>query len=132
MKGSYILIIHIKKDLDVKAGGLGKLRFKAGYYAYVGSAMNSLEVRIARHLRKNNKKLWWHVDYLLANESVEVVDMLIRESDEKEECSIARELAERFEVIRGFGSSDCKCEGHLFYLGTCLPAMWREAPRGSK
>jgi Uri superfamily endonuclease len=117
MKGSYILIIHVKKDLEVKVDGLGKLRFKAGYYAYVGSAMNSLEARIARHLRKNNKKLWWHVDYLLANESAHVVDVLIRESDKKEECSIARELAERFEVIRGFGSSDCKCEGHLFYLG---------------
>ena len=132
MRGSYILIIHVKKNLEVKAGGLEKIRFKAGYYAYVGSAMNSLEARIARHLRKNNKKLWWHVDYLLANESVEVADVLIRESHKKEECRIAEKLAERFEVIRGFGSSDCKCEGHLFHLGTRLPAMWREAPRGSK
>ena len=83
--------------------------------------MNSLEARIARHLRKNNKKLRWHVDYLLANESVEVVDVLIRESDKKEECSIARELGERFEAINGVGCSDCRCKSHLFYLGVSSP-----------
>ena len=113
MKGSYCLIIKVKKGEEIGIGKLGLIHFKPGYYVYVGSAMNGLEKRINRHIRQN-KKLFWHIDYLLANKNVEIVDVKKRESDFKEECKIASRMNDKW--IKGFGSSDCKCESHLFYF----------------
>jgi Uri superfamily endonuclease len=66
MKGTYALIIELASDERISVGKLGKINFKKGYYLYVGSGQNSLEARIARHLRKRKKK-FWHIDYLLAS-----------------------------------------------------------------
>ena len=69
MKGTYCLIINVKKDVKIKIGKvLGEIEFKKGCYLYVGSAMNSLEKRVQRHLSKDKKK-HWHIDYLLLNDS---------------------------------------------------------------
>ncbi|RLF60544.1 MAG: GIY-YIG nuclease family protein, partial [Thermoplasmata archaeon] len=64
MKGSYVLIINLKKEKEIEIGRLGRILFNKGYYAYVGSGLNNLEKRVGRHLRKNKKKKW-HIDYLL-------------------------------------------------------------------
>ena len=53
MKGCYCLTIHLKNTKKIKVGKLGKINFKNGYYAYVGSAMNSLESRLKRHLSED-------------------------------------------------------------------------------
>jgi len=37
MKGIYILLIRISKNIQVKIGSLGKINFNKGIYAYVGS-----------------------------------------------------------------------------------------------
>ncbi|UZE92836.1 MAG: GIY-YIG nuclease family protein [Methanosarcinales archaeon] len=98
--------------MNIQVGRLGRIKFHAGFYAYVGSALNGLEARIARHLREE-KKLYWHIDYLLVHGRVR--DVFYVEGNEKKECDIARNLAARFNSIKGFGSSDCDCESHLFY-----------------
>ena len=114
MKGSYILIIQVKKDMKVKIGKLGILSFKRGYYAYVGSAMNGLEGRIRHHLR-HNKKMHWHIDYFV--EYGEIKKVIILPSDNKElECQIAKFLENLFIPIKNFGCSDCKCVSHLFKI----------------
>jgi Uri superfamily endonuclease len=112
MKGSYILVIELKKDKTIQVGKLGKIHFKKGIYAYVGSAFNGLEARINRHLRKTKKK-HWHIDYLL--DFAEVVDVFYKENEKKEECYIAKKLEENSAPIPGFGCSDCRCKSHLFY-----------------
>ena len=112
MKGSYILVIELKKDKTIQVGKLGKIYFKKGIYAYVGSAFNGLEARINRHLRKTKKK-HWHIDYLL--DFAEVVDVFYKENEKKEECKIAKKLEESSIPIPGFGCSDCICKSHLFY-----------------
>ena len=67
MKGCYCLIISMKKSDKLKIGNLYQdHKFKKGYYVYIGSAMNSLVARINRHL-SDNKKIHWHVDYLLSS-----------------------------------------------------------------
>ena len=71
VKGIYILLVRIKNDSNVMVGALGARKFRKGLYAYVGSAQNSLEKRIERHFRSKKKK-HWHIDYLLASESVGV------------------------------------------------------------
>jgi len=112
MKGSYILLIENKSDQNIKIGKLGNIFFKKGFYIYIGSAMNSLEARINRH-KSSEKKLHWHIDYLL--EKTNIVDVYYKESSDKEECSIAKQFSKDFDIIPGFGCSDCKCKSHLFY-----------------
>ena len=112
MKGCYCLIIRLNEDCKLKIGKrLGELRFRKGYYVYVGSAMNSLESRIRRHL-SNEKKLHWHVDYLL--KKAEITDVIYNESTKKVECELSQYISTKSEGIENFGSSDCNCESHLY------------------
>ena len=116
MKGSYCLIISLKKDTRIKIGKkLGIISFKKGYYVYIGSAMNSLESRVKRHL-SDNKKKHWHIDYLLLNKNTEIEKVYTKESDEKLECKIANKIIENENSIANFGCSDCNCHSHLIYF----------------
>jgi len=112
MKGSYILIVEIKNDSIISVGKKGEKRFNKGYYIYAGSALNGLDQRIQRHLRKQ-KKIHWHIDYLL--KYAVVIEVFYKESKVKEECNIAKKLDVKLPSISGFGCSDCKCKSHLFY-----------------
>ncbi len=109
MKGSYVLLIELSQSAEIPVGYLGKIKFKTGFYAYVGSALGGLEARIGRHLRKE-KKLHWHIDHFLTIASIK--DVYVGGGKERD---IAKKLSEHFSCIRGFGSSDCGCESHLFY-----------------
>ena len=81
MKGTYCLIISLKKNEKLDIGHLHQdYKFKKGYYVYIGSAMNSLVARINRHL-SDDKKMHWHIDYLLKNESSEIRDVLFNVFD---------------------------------------------------
>jgi len=114
LKGVYVLIIQIEKVIQPKIGALGELIFPEGLYAYVGSAQNNLELRVARHRRKG-KSLFWHIDYLLDNEAAKVMDVYYKPGRKSEECKIARVLEANAQPIAGFGCSDCKCSSHLFH-----------------
>jgi len=118
MKGAYILFIRLKKMTKINVGKLGNILFMPGIYAYIGSGMNNLEMRINRHLKRDKKKRW-HIDYLL--DVAEIIGILTMESEEKIECNIATFFAKKFKIIKGFGSSDCDCKGHLFILQQCFP-----------
>jgi Uri superfamily endonuclease len=115
MKGTYCLIINVGTDFESRIGSLGKLKFEKGCYVYVGSALNNLEKRIARHLRRRKQK-HWHIDYMLANKNSAIQQVFFRESRTKKECQIARKIATYGTGIRNFGSSDCGCESHLFRI----------------
>ena len=112
MKGSYILIVEIKNDSIISIGKKGEKRFNKGYYIYVGSALNGLDQRIQRHLRKQ-KKIHWHIDYLLKH--AVIIDVFYKESKVREECNIAKKLDGQLFSIPGFGCTDCRCKSHLFY-----------------
>ena len=56
MKGCYCLIIYVKRKSQITVGKkLGVIEFKKGIYVYIGSAMNSLEARLSRHLSDSKK-----------------------------------------------------------------------------
>lgn len=112
MKGTYALLVQLGQDTEIKVGKLGKIKFERGTYAYIGSALRALDKRIERHLGEE-KKLHWHIDYLLTE--AQIVEVLYGEDEEKKECAIAKNLADTFPTVKDFGSSDCRCEGHLFY-----------------
>ena len=115
LKGTYCILIHLKSNQAISIGKLGEIKFQKGYYAYVGSALNSLMPRIKRHLSPD-KKLHWHIDYFLGHRDVEVVDVLYIVDDNKWECELACNIADSARIIENFGCSDCKCFSHLFYF----------------
>jgi Uri superfamily endonuclease len=110
-----VLIIQVDKNIDVNVGALGKLTFEKGLYAYVGSAQANLEQRIKRHLAKE-KRLFWHIDYLLNDSAARIVKVLYKQADKAEECDLAKVIGERGEAVDGFGCSDCSCKSHLFRI----------------
>ncbi|MGD2066817.1 MAG: GIY-YIG nuclease family protein [Candidatus Bathyarchaeota archaeon] len=122
-QGIYTLLLNVHKEVTVTVGSLGKQRFPVGTYSYTGSALgkgSSLKNRVARHLRKE-KRYFWHIDYLLADESVSVDAVVAAETSQKMECEvnlhIKAELGGKVQ-IKGFGASDCRksCESHLLYF----------------
>jgi Uri superfamily endonuclease len=112
MKGSYVLLVELADNKNVTVGKLGSFPFAKGFYAYVGSAMNGLRGRLARHLSKD-KKLHWHIDYLL--QEGRVIEIIACPSGEKVECSLAQALASKLDPVGGFGASDCHCRSHLYF-----------------
>ncbi len=112
MIGSYVLLIELNKDLNIVIGSLGSIFFKKGFYVYIGSALNGIEKRIQRHIRKG-KKIHWHIDYFLIY--AKIIDIFYKESKTRYECDIAKTFNGKLQNIQNFGCSDCKCKSHLFY-----------------
>lgn len=119
VSGSYCLCIFIAEDIAVNIGALGTISFSKGRYVYVGSALNGLEQRIKRHFATNmgkGKAIHWHIDYLLLSIGVTLEGVYIKESNKHEECAIASRIADRGYPLQRFGSSDCRCNSHLFWV----------------
>lgn len=115
--GIYQLYLRLGEPIRIQVGRLGTFDFLAGCYVYTGSALNGLEQRIARH-RRREKRLHWHIDYLLAHAELERV--LVFPTRERLECELNRRTmtdAGGQVIVRGFGSSDCRCRTHLLRIG---------------
>ena len=111
-RGSYILILRLRGEKTLNIGKLGRVKFKAGYYLYAGSALKNLTQRLERHKRER-KKLFWHIDYLRAHAEVHLA-LPIRASDPLE-CKLADALEKISDwQVPNFGCSDCSCGSHLF------------------
>ncbi|MDR1429858.1 MAG: DNA/RNA nuclease SfsA [Spirochaetaceae bacterium] len=116
-RGSYLVMLHLKRKTAITAGSLGKLSLKPGWYVYSGSALQNLRQRLSRHLRKTNKTKHWHIDYLVPRGTgLKGFPIASRRSLE---CDLAAELKKAGgRGIPGFGASDCRnsCGSHLFYF----------------
>lgn len=116
-KGVYILFLRCVKAEDVRVGSFGSMKTKEGYYAYIGSAYGGggLKSRLSRHL-KTAKKCRWHIDYIRRHMKAEAI-WYTTESKDAEHVIASVFIDKGIEVpMNGFGSSDCKCLSHLFYL----------------
>ncbi len=122
MKGTYCLIINQKEKSTIKVGALGKIDIDDGFYVYIGSAMNSLTGRIKRHL-SDDKKLHWHIDYLLKDKNSKIVDVIFTISSKDIECNLSQFIKnESTNEVNQFGSSDCNCNSHLYYFESLFDA----------
>ncbi|MGA1872707.1 MAG: GIY-YIG nuclease family protein [Thermoplasmatota archaeon] len=110
----YILLLDIEKDAAVEVGALGRIELARGTYAYCGSARAGLWRRVRRHLSDPVRKRW-HIDHITPLSSRRIV--LWKEHEDGGECSAAEYLSRRYIGVRGFGSSDCMCSSHLFFIG---------------
>lgn len=117
MKGGvYSLIIRLSRSVEINIGRLGNFVFPKGFYIYIGSAQNGLEKRINRHI-SSNKKLHWHIDYLLSY--AKIVKVLRYAGDRDAECKLSCMIGGcdgANVIVNGFGSSDCDCMTHLYYF----------------
>ncbi len=111
-KGSYLLILNLKRDRHLLVGELGEVKFRRGYYIYVGSAKKNLTKRIERH-RRLLKRYHSHIDFLRGAADFHVA-LPIRASEDLE-CGLAAALEKITDwEVKRFGSSDCDCKSHLF------------------
>ena len=126
--GAYILMIKVSSQTETAIGFAGTLAFSPGWYVYVGSAMGqtstSLFHRLRRHFSpKTQKKVHWHIDYLLALEEVALEGAIVGSSPNRMECKIVEVLCDRGFVPWGhrFGATDChQCPSHLFFIRESL------------
>ncbi len=111
---TYRLILFVLEPMDVRAGGLGRIRLPAGWYVYTGSARRGMDARIARHLRRRKPRRW-HIDYLTSDRRVLVVGV---SRHREPECRLNRRQG-GLVVVPGFGAGDCRsgCGSHLRYHG---------------
>jgi Uri superfamily endonuclease len=125
-RGCYQLLLYLDKKSRIRIGKKGEYDFPKGYYIYTGSALNGLEGRISRHLRKE-KKNFWHVDYLLPYcKILKVIQYNQNHYNAVSECELNKELLGKRNpavVVKGFGSSDCTCPSHLVYFNKSVEAI---------
>lgn len=116
--GTYALVIALGAALRLRAGRLGVHSLAPGYYVYTGSALGGLSGRLRHHL-KSEKRLHWHIDYLLQETTVAQIWYALGQLSL--ECTwndVVRGLPGAVSSIPGFGSSDCQCSSHLTYFPT--------------
>ncbi len=116
LPGTYVLVLRLSRPRTVEIGGLGVLRFEAGYGLYAGSAFGpgGLAARIGRHLR-GAARARWHVDHL--RRVADPAEVWFTTDPRRLEHEFARALGGIRGLRpgpRGFGSSDCRCPTHLF------------------
>jgi len=105
-------LAELDEEKDITVGNRHRYHLQKGCYAYVGSALSSLEKRMRRHLSPE-KKRYWHIDYLL--ERAKIQNIIYAETEERKECVLAKILFRRLPAVADFGCSDCRCQSHLFF-----------------
>jgi sugar fermentation stimulation protein A len=123
--GSYLLVIRTPRRLELVVGRLGRRTFPRGWHVYAGSARRGLRARLAHHLDVG-RPTHWHVDVL--RQAGDLAEVWVVSTPEPGECALARAVAALpgAQLQSGFGSSDCRCAGHLvsFPRRPPLRALW--------
>ncbi|WP_297437023.1 DUF123 domain-containing protein [Thermococcus sp.] len=110
MRGSYFLVIQLDADGEIRTKGK-VFQLREGHYVYVGSAMNSLEKRVGRHF-KRDKKLHWHIDYLLRK--ARLLRAYLIPSEERLEERLSLEVSKYGEPVKDFGAGDVRVNTNLY------------------
>jgi endonuclease-3 len=130
-RGIYTAILGLHPGREISVGSLGRIFFRRGYYSYTGSARGPGGLkRVERHLqvlKGSSHARRWHIDYLLPHASL--VEVAITLTAQDLECQISRRIGEHLPSIPGFGSTDCRCPGHLHFSADL--ALMLKAVRGA-
>ncbi len=115
--GIYTLVLLLDRAQEIEVGSLGIVQFVEGYYSYTGSARGPGGLkRVERHKRVllgASSVRRWHIDYLLPYTSL--VDAVVTRTFADLECRIAGRIGSELRVVPHFGSTDCRCPGHLHF-----------------
>lgn len=116
--GPYALVLSADSNRQICVGKLGTLQMCPGFYVYVGSALGpgGVRARLAHHLRPTDRP-HWHIDYLRAHTQVEEIWYCLDASRREHTWAQRMGTAVGASIpLKGFGSSDCNCEAHLFFF----------------
>jgi Uri superfamily endonuclease len=107
---SYQLYFRLESKADIRVGRFGRYIFLPGSYVYTGSAIRNLKTRVIRHI-STQKKLHWHIDYLLSARGIRLSKIVLSGMDE---CELNRRTRGVI-AVPGFGATDCVagCGSHL-------------------
>jgi len=115
------LLLALAAECTLKIGRAGTMRFAAGGYCYVGSALGAggLAARLRRHASAGRPR-HWHIDYLLPD--TRLIGALVADDATRHECTWAAWVFRHpgSTALTGFGASDCGCPAHLFHIGSDL------------
>jgi sugar fermentation stimulation protein A len=119
----YVAVMHLPQRQTIEVGALGIFDFEAGDWAYIGRAQRGFDARLERHRRHAgpNKTLRWHVDYVREPARWVRAHAVSRARAETlgGECGLADHVADlpgAGRRVPDFGSSDCRCDGHLVHV----------------
>ncbi|RKX58303.1 MAG: GIY-YIG nuclease family protein [Thermodesulfobacteriota bacterium] len=114
---TYVLVLKTMEETNIHVGRLGNVFLKRGLFLYIGSAKKALQKRVGRHLVKD-KKLFWHIDYILNSRKVSIIEVWTKEADQEcETACIIDNFTGAMVVRKGLGSSDCRCPAHFYFFG---------------
>lgn len=137
-RGTYALIMSLPRACRIRIGALGTFDFRRGNYVYIGSALNGLDARIARHLagfsrrdlpegqwgeigrrvsQSRPHRVFWHIDYFLPH--ARILQVWTDATGVRLECEWAHTvlaLPNARVLAPRFGASDCDCAAHLVFL----------------
>ena len=111
------MLLHNSRQVSLNVGKFGQLDFSPGYYAYVGSAFGScgIKARVGRHLSPSESR-HWHIDYIKSAMNMVEVWLVYTSLRCEHICAqVCYQLPSASVPHKGFGSSDCQCESHLFF-----------------
>ena len=120
LSGTYALILSTSRKGQIAIGRIGTLLLQPGFYVYVGSAFGpgGLKARIRHHCRKATRP-HWHIDYLASELALKEIwytcDPVHREH---QWATIFLNTRGGSVPLAGFGSSDCRCNTHLFFFNS--------------
>ena len=116
--GTYALIFSAARKGQIAIGKIGTLQLQPGFYVYAGSAFGpgGLKARIRHHCSKAARP-HWHIDFLASTLALKEIwytcDPVHREHLWADTIANTRGASAPF---AGFGSSDCRCQSHLFFF----------------
>ena len=115
--GTYILLLRCTATCAITVGRIGRPQLRPGYYLYVGSAFGpgGLRARIGHHLRRAVRPRW-HIDYLRRYTRLEGVWYCCGSRCEHEWAAAISAIPGVEVEMLGFGSSDCRCRSHLYWV----------------
>lgn len=118
--GVYTLILKAEKGNRIRVGRRKIVDVVPGYYIYVGSALKNLAYRLNRYiaLTREDRRKHWHIDYILASQSVFLCSIVYAFTQHKVEPTVALALIGKgFKVVReGIGSSEYHWKGYSHFL----------------
>ena len=117
--GVYCLLLWVGRPRWLGLARLGSRRIPCGWYVYTGSAKRNLLPRLERHVRRR-KRCHWHIDYL--RDMASLREIWVWPWTPTGECRTSarvRRLPDAVLPLRGFGSSDCRCDAHLIAFPAC-------------
>ena len=115
--GSYALVLASAITARIIVGRLGVLKLQPGHYVYVGSVFGpgGLRARIEHHQHRVEHP-HWHIDYLRRYTRLIWVWYCSGARCEHSWATQLRAISGATVPMPGFGSSDCQCDAHLFWL----------------